>query len=203
MLTSRDGKILEALTLFRCMTRDQITHLFFRNLKNPITAANSVLKRLRRDNHIEANTQWQPYIYFPSPSTIKPNSRKISHYLAIVDFYIKLCKFEQPTVFQVEQRYGPGFMQPDIFMVWRNTPFFVEIQKSRYTTEIMKAKLERYARYFKFMGWCPSLPNHTDKKFPYVWIVSKSPYRVDIDDGIRIIQTSNVESFLLEHISQT
>lgn len=202
MLTSRDRKILDALSLFRCMTRDQITHLFFRNLKNPTTATNSVLKRLRRDNYVEANTQWHPYIYFPNPSTIKTNSQKISHYLSIVDFYIQLCEFEQPTVFQVEQRYGSDFMQPDIFMVWRSTQFFVEIQKSRYTTEIMKAKLERYVRYFKFKGWCPSLPNHTGTNFPYIWIVSKSPYHVDINNGIHIIQTPNVESFLREHISK-
>ncbi|MEC2057407.1 replication-relaxation family protein [Peribacillus psychrosaccharolyticus] len=195
MLTTRDKRILEALTIFRCMTRDQIKNLFFRDLKNPVTAANSVLKRLRRDDYIEANTQWKPYTYFLNPSTVKKNSQKISHYLAIVDFYIELCESEKPTLFHVEQRYGSNFMQPDIFMVWKNRSFFVEIQRSRYTTRIMEEKLERYINYFRNKGWYSQSSEYVDQNLPSVWIVSKSPYHVSID-GINIIQTSNVKSFL-------
>jgi hypothetical protein len=89
-------------------------------------------------------------------------------------------------------------MQPDIFMIWNNIPFFVEIQNSRYTTNVMEEKLERYVKYFKFKGWYPQSFKHTDGNSPFVWIVSKSPYRINID-GIHVIQTSNVKSFLQKY----
>ena len=176
------------------MTRDQIKNLFFKNLKNPITATNLVLKRLRRDGYIEANTRWTPYIYFHKPSTVKKESQKVKHYLAIVDFYIELCKFQEPTVFQVEQRYGSNFMQPDIFMVWNNNKFFVEIQRSRYTSEIMEEKLKRYINYFKFKGWYWESCENMNPNSPSIWIISKSPYHLGTNN-LNIIQTPNVKSF--------
>ncbi|MDZ3953398.1 replication-relaxation family protein [Bacillus thuringiensis] len=144
MLRLRDRKILEALQLFRCMSRDQIATLYFRHVKNPITAANYVLKRLRRDQYIDVNMERKPYVYLLNPSTVKKNSQKIDHYLKIVDFYIDLCQYEEPIIFEVEKRHGPTFMQPDIFTVWRGKAFFVEIQNSRYTTALMQEKIQRY-----------------------------------------------------------
>ncbi|MGF9946105.1 replication-relaxation family protein [Priestia megaterium] len=193
MLKSRDKKILEALELFRCMKRDQIKELFFKNLKNPITATNIVLKRLRRDGYIEAKTSVQPYIYFLNPSTVKKESQKLNHYLSIVDFYIQLCEFQVPTEFQVEKRYGNSFMQPDIFMEWNKKLFFVEIQRSRYTTEIMDEKIQRYIDYFNYKGWNLYSSNKLDSDSPFIWIVSKSPYQLRTKN---IIQTTNVQEFL-------
>lgn len=194
MLTSRDKQIIDALKMFRCMTRDQIKNLFFRDLKNPVTATNLVLKRLRRDGYIEANTGWAPYIYFPKPSTVKKDSQKVKHYLAIGDFYIELCKIQKPTIFQVEQRYGSNFMQPDIFMEWNNNKFFVEIQRSRYTSEIMEQKLQRYINYFKFKGWYSEFHEINNSNLPSIWIISKSPYRLN-NNNLHIIQTPNIKSF--------
>lgn len=193
MLKSRDKKILEALELFRCMKRDQIKELFFKDLKNPITATNIVLKRLRRDGYIEAKTSVQPYIYFLNPSTVKKESQKLNHYLSIVDFYIQLCEFQVPTEFQVEKRYGNRFMQPDIFMEWNKKLFFVEIQRSRYTTEIMDEKIQRYIDYFNYKGWNLYSSNKLDSDSPFIWIVSKSPYQLRTKN---IIQTTNVQEFL-------
>jgi hypothetical protein len=190
MLRSRDKKIIEALKLFRCMKRDQIARLFFKNLKNPITATNLVLKRLRRDGYIDANVNMQPYVYFLNPSTVKKDSQKLNHYLSIVDFYIELCEFQVPTDFQVEKRHGNSFMQPDIFMKWGDHYFFVEIQLSRYTTEIMDEKIQRYRDYFTYKGW-----DLSSSITPSIWIVSKSPYHLKPKD-IRIIQTTNVEELV-------
>ncbi|MCZ8497512.1 replication-relaxation family protein [Priestia megaterium] len=194
MLRKRDKKILEGLALFRCMSRDQIAEIFFKNLKNPVTATNLVLKRLRRDGHIDANTDIQPYIYFLNPSTVKKDSQKLNHYLAIVDFYIQLCEFQVPTEFQVEKRYGNSFMQPDVFMEWNKKSFFVEIQRSRYTTDIMGEKIQRYLDYFNHRGWnsCSSNSNT-----PLIWIVSRSPYQLKVKN-MNIIQTATVEEFV-EH----
>lgn len=192
LLRLRDRKIIEALQLFRCMSRDQIAILFLQHVKNPITAANYVLKRLRRDQYIDANTERQPYIYFPSPSTLKKGSQKINHYLKIVDFYIALCQYETPVVFEVEHRHGSTFMQPDIFMVWQGNAYFVEIQNSRYTTTLMQEKIHRYTTYKHSDKWISQVSPYGIKTFPYLWIVSRLPYAVKSSE-ISIIQTENVE----------
>ena len=197
MLRNRDKKIIEALKLFRCMKRDQIARLFFKDLKNPVTATNLVLKRLRRDGYIDANVNVQPYIYFLNPSTVKKDSQKLNHYLSIVDFYIELCEFQVPEDFQVEKRYGNSFMQPDIFMKWKGHYFFVEIQLSRYTTEIMEEKIQRYIDYFIYKDW-----DFSSLITPTIWIVSKSPYHLKAKD-IRIIQTKNVEELVKRCIRNT
>lgn len=75
-MRKRDLAILKDLERFRCMTRDDIINLHFAGLKNPVTCANTVLKRLRRDGHIEVNTDFQPYIYFLSPSPINQDVAK-------------------------------------------------------------------------------------------------------------------------------
>lgn len=164
------------MQLFRCMSRDQIVKLFFSDVKNPITSANFVLKRLRREKHIDAYVDKQPYIYFPQPSIIKKNSQKIKHYLAIVDFYIDVCKHEYPT----------------IFMVWQGRIFFVEIQLSRYSSELMKEKLNRYVNYFKSELWYRKKIEFNLNNLPFVWIISKNPYVIK-DAKLQIIQTSNAD----------
>ncbi|MGZ4162019.1 MAG: hypothetical protein ACXVNF_14655 [Neobacillus sp.] len=41
----------------------------------------------------------QPYVYFPSPSSIKKDSTKIPHFLRIAEFYRSLLMFEHPRSF--------------------------------------------------------------------------------------------------------
>jgi hypothetical protein len=195
MLTPRDKNIIKKLTLFRCLSRDQIVSLFFGKLKNPVTSANYVLKRLRREGHIIANTEYSPYIYFPNPSPIKMGSQKIRHYLAIADFYIDLCQYETPRMFVVEPRYGAEFMQPDIFMIWKNEPFFVEIQQSVYSSNVMMKKIDRYQHYYKSGEWQKQAWQKSDSTcFPSIWIVAKNTYSIPFHN-ITIIQTKNVQSF--------
>lgn len=197
MLKQRDKDIIRALDLFRCLSRDQISSLFFSKLKNPITSTNYVLKRLRREGYITANENHTPYIYFLNPPTIKFNSQKVNHYLAIADFYISVCSYSKPSVFHVEPRYGANFMQPDIFMIWDKISFFVEIQNSIYSARLMNEKVNRYLHYYQSDEWKKEEWNLTkEPRFPLVWIVSKKTnYPLPFAD-LKIIQTSDVESFL-------
>lgn len=199
LLRDRDKKIIQALQIFRFMSRDQIANLFFADVKKPITSANFVLKRLRREKYIDAYVANQPYIYFPEPSILKKNSQKIKHYLAIVDFYIGVCKYEYPTIFEVEKRYSPGYVQPDIFMIWQGRLFFVEVQLSRYSSKVMKEKLNRYVNYFKSESW-----EHKKIKFdlntsPVIWIISKNPYAIK-NDNLQIIQTSSTDDLFSNNL---
>jgi len=202
MLKQRDRNIIQALQLFRCLSRDQIAALFFSKLKNPITSTNYVLKRLRREGYIIANENHVPYIYFSNPPAIKFNSQKVNHYLAIVDFYISVNRYSKPSVFQVEPRYGANFMQPDIFMIWNGTPIFVEIQNSIYSVNLMNEKFNRYLHYYQSNEWKSEGWDLTKEPcFPLIWIVSKKTnYPLSFAD-LTIIQTSDVESFFSNDLS--
>lgn len=153
MMKSRDKGILNDLKQFRCMSRDDIIDLHFQGLKNAITCCNTVMKRLRRDGHVDANVLQHPYIYFPQPSPIRKTSRKIPHFRGIVDAYKQLVHYENPELFDVEPKYGKAFMEPDAFTIWRRSPFFIEVQKSVYSKKIMQDKINRYELYFHSQEW--------------------------------------------------
>lgn len=125
-----------------------IIGLHFMDFKQPITCCNTVLKRLRRDGYIEVSTKQLSYIYFASPILIKKDSTKIPHFLKIAEFYKSLMKYEEPKSFLVETKYRKGYKDPDAFMLWKKSPFFVEIQRSVYSDKVMKEKINRYEQYF-------------------------------------------------------
>ncbi|MBN6890033.1 replication-relaxation family protein [Cytobacillus horneckiae] len=195
-MKTRDKEILNDLMRFRCLTRDNIIDLHFKDLKQPITSCNTVLKRLRRDGHIEANLNTQPFLYFPSPASIKKDSMKIPHFLSIAQFYISLLKFELPKQFIVEPKYGKGFMEPDAFMIWKRAPFFVEIQRSIYSERIMNEKIKRYEEYYlsdkwQFEPWQPV----NKKVFPTVLVITENNYNIQ-SPYIRFIQVSTVSELM-------
>ncbi|WP_078431014.1 replication-relaxation family protein [Alkalihalobacterium alkalinitrilicum] len=194
-MRKRDKVIIEDLQRFRCMSRDDILDLHFNHLKYPVPAANNVLKRLRLQGHVTANTKQQPYIYFTDPSPIKTDSQKIPHFLAILDFYKQVRKYAEPSIFTIEPKYGKGYMEPDIFMIWKGAPFFVEIQKSVYSKSVMGAKMQRYEDFYNSREW-ESEPWQGEKKyFPNVWFITDTRYDVT-SNHFRIFQSRTVQEFL-------
>ncbi|WP_251027026.1 MULTISPECIES: hypothetical protein [unclassified Bacillus (in: firmicutes)] len=138
------------------MDRDSIAELHFGGLKNPITAANSVLLRLLRDGQIERSSNFQPFVYFGAETQIKKNSAKIGHWLAILNVYKEMRKLGRLETFLVEPKYGSkGNAEPDIFAMYRNTPFFIEVQKTVYSEKQMAEKMGRYVDLFN-TGLCQS-----------------------------------------------
>jgi hypothetical protein len=195
-MKKRDLAILNDLQRFRCLTRDDIIELHFKHLKQPVTCANTVLKRLRRDGYIEVNMNYQPYVYFASPSPIKKDSAKIPHFLKIVEFYISLLNFQDPKQFVVEPKYGKGYMEPDIFMIWKRAPFFVEIQRSVYSKRVMNDKVQRYESYFLSNEWKQEPWQPQERKvFPTVLIVSDTRYNIE-SPNVKFIQVQNIEQLL-------
>lgn len=177
-MNQRDKAIIQDLTRFRVMSRDDVIDLHFGNVKHPVVQANMVLKRLRRDDHISCSKERRQYLYFPNPS-IKKDSAKINHFLAIVDFYKELGRVERPKVFEVEPKYGKGQPEPDVFMIWQRAPFYVEIQRSVYSEKVMKEKIQRYEQYYysdqwKLEAWQPE----ERKVFPRLWILSETGYNI-------------------------
>ncbi|MGF7046419.1 hypothetical protein J2T13_000895 [Paenibacillus sp. DS2015] len=192
-MNARDKVILNDLERFRCLTRDDVAELHFSHTKQPITQANIVLKRMRRDGLIKCSTERRKYIYFPYALKMKKDSQKINHFLLIAQFYKDVRRSVTPKEFIVEPKYGTGYMEPDIFMIWKGTPFFVEVQRTTYTDKVMKAKIDRYELYYNSGEWQKESWQPKDKKvFPYVWIIGVGKYSTGIRP-FRVIQNSAEE----------
>ncbi|VXC69717.1 conserved hypothetical protein [Bacillus mycoides] len=195
-MRNRDKAILNDLKRFRCMSRDDIVDLHFNGLKNAVTCCNTVMKRLRRDGHVDANVSQQPFIYFHQPSTLRKTSQKIPHFLGIVDVYKQLIHYEKPKLFKVEPKYGRDFMEPDAFTIWRRSPFFIEVQKSVYSKKIMQDKINRYELYFHSQEWHKESWQPKDNKFfPSILIITDKQYDIN-SSNLRIFQSSSISNFM-------
>ncbi|MCH5477162.1 replication-relaxation family protein [Bacillus cereus] len=195
-MRNRDKAILNNLKRFRCMSRDDIIDLHFQGLKNAVTCCNTVMKRLRRDGHVDANISQQPYIYFPQSSTLRKTSQKIPHFLGIVDVYKQLIYYEKPKLFKVEPKYGKAFMEPDAFTIWRRSPFFIEVQRSVYSKKVMQDKINRYELYFHSQEWHNETWQPKESKyFPSILIITEKYYNIS-SFSLRIFQASSISNFL-------
>lgn len=195
-MRNRDKAILNNLNRFRCMSRDDIIDLHFQGLKNAVTCCNTVMKRLRRDGHVDANISQQPYIYFPQSSTLRKTSQKIPHFLGILDVYKQLIYYEKPKLFKVEPKYGKEFMEPDAFTIWRRSPFFIEVQRSVYSKKVMQDKINRYELYFHSQEWHnESWQPKESKYFPSILIITEKYYNIS-SFSLRIFQASSISNFL-------
>lgn len=182
-MNDRDRAIIDSLAKFRCMTRADITDIHFPNLRDPVKRTNEVLKRLTRDGLISVSKRERMYVYFPAKS-IKHNSQKIDHYLAIVKFYRDVRKIKEPDRFEVEPRYGKkGTIEPDIEMIWFKLPFFVEVQRHGFD----KAKsFKLYEDYHATDEWKElTWQDRNNARFPYVWIYGTGKYETDKSENVR------------------
>ncbi|MGG3694310.1 hypothetical protein [Heyndrickxia ginsengihumi] len=188
MLTKRDRAIIRDLNKFRVMDRDSIAELHFEGLKNPKGAANNVLLRLLRDGHIQRATAFVPYVYFGAESTVKKNSAKIGHWLAILEVYKDARRAGRLESFLVEPKYGgKGTVEPDATMRYRKTEFFVEVQKTLYSDKQMKQKLDRYVDLYEAKVLQP---------FPHVLILSAHRYAIDGSYPFKVFQAESFTQFL-------
>jgi hypothetical protein len=189
MLTKRDKAIIRDLNRFRVMDRDSIAELHFANLKNPKLAANNVLLRLLRDGQIQRSTAFIPYVYFGPETQIKKQSQKIGHFLAILNVYKEMRKLGRLETFLVEPKYARKSegAEPDIFAVFRNTPFFIEVQKTVYSEKQMAEKLDRYVSLYD--------SGIIAKPFPHVLILSDQRYAIDGGYPFRVFQSESFSRF--------
>lgn len=189
MLTERDRLLIKDLNKFRVMDRDSIAELYFSTLKNPKYSANNVLLRLLRDGQIQRSTAFVPYVYFGPDVEIKKNSAKIGHFLAILDVYKELKRLGNLDAFLVEPKYGRKgeCAEPDIFCLYRETSFFVEVQRTLYSEKQMNEKLDRYIDLFN--SGIISTP------FPHVLILSDQRYALDDHYPFKVFQATSFQQF--------
>lgn len=195
-MNKRDKAILESLNQFRVLDRDQLIQIHFGDVKDSVSSCNKVLKRLQRDGHVLCDPTRRPYLYFPNPSTLKKDSGKLSHFKAIADFYIEASEIGKVREFEVEIKLGEkGTVEPDMFMVWNQTPFFVEVENSVHTNKQMNKKMERYVDYFYSDKWKELSWQLKEKKFfPYVVIVADQTHKLN-PVPFKLFQVKSMKEF--------
>jgi hypothetical protein len=195
MLTDRDKAIIKDLNRFRVMDRDSIAEIHFSNVKKPERAANNVLLRLLRDGEIQRSKSFVPYVYFGPNINMKQNSAKIGHFLAILNVYKEMRKLGRLTTFMVEPKYGSkGIVEPDIFANFRDTHFFIEVQRTLYSEKQMAEKMERYVSFYH--------SGVMAKPFPHVLILSEQRYAIDMDLPFKLYQAQSFTQFM-QSLKQT
>lgn len=190
-MIERDYSIIKAVERFHCLSRDDIIALFFSQTKSPITAANKILRRLIDRSFLKVDRDASPFMYFPAGSKMAFNSQKIIHYRAIFKVYMQMARLGALRRFDIEPRFGgKGTVEPDAFAIWHGTPFFVEVQLSNYTSDIMLKKIARYEQYHVSRSWeMLDWQRKNNKVFPIVWIIGDRQY-----SGIpNVIQTKTVQ----------
>lgn len=190
MITKRDAAIIKDIRRFRCMDRDSIAQIHFAGVKNPAHSANNVLLRLLRDGHITRSNLFVPYVYFAADSQIKKNSQKINHFLAILNVYKELKRLGQLTTFTVEPKYLSKSQgaEPDIFCQYRNTNFFVEVQRTQYSPKQMNEKLARYVALYN--------SGVISNPFPHLLILADQRYEIEGEYPFRIFQAESFSDFV-------
>ncbi len=195
-MNKRDRAIIDDLERFRCMSRDDIAEIHFRNVSNSITAANRTLLRLYRLNLIDRSIEFQPFVYFPADNSIRKDSQKIPHFLELVRVYRDMLAYEKPTRFNAEVKYDKGLAEPDIFAIWKGSPLFIEVQRSTYNDKQMNDKIARYEALFQSglvfdEPWQPK----AKKVFPALLILSKTRHAVK-SENFTIIQAESIADFM-------
>lgn len=203
-MRQRDKDIIKSLEEFRVLDRDQIIDLHFANLKSKVNSCNLILKRLQDRGHILCKNTVKPYEYFPNPTSVHMKSTKIEHFKALANTIIEAKKFGKLREFEVEPKLGKkGTVEPDLFMIWNNAPFFVEVQTDQpQKSSYFKTKLKRYVDYYNSDDW-RSLPWQRSEKqfFPYVMILSKHVYEVP-DTNMKVFQVKSVEEFVRTYVKR-
>ncbi|PFE34186.1 hypothetical protein CN270_10825 [Priestia megaterium] len=198
-LSQRDKDIIAFIDQFRAVDRDSFVDLFFKQLKSPINACNSVMVRLYRLELIERTQQYSPTVYLPVDAKIKKNSQKILHFLSILDVYKQMCTYSTPKQVIVEDKPTgrKGGIEPDLFCIFKGSPFWIEIQRNQYSEQKMQEKINLYEEFFFSAQWKALHWQPEDRLaiFPSVILVTPVRYAVT-SDHIRIIQVTSIHELM-------
>ncbi|MGZ0880296.1 hypothetical protein ACWZQY_030625 [Priestia megaterium] len=198
-LSQRDKDIIAFINQFRAVDRDSLVDLFFKQLKSSINACNSVMVRLYRLGLIERTQQYSPTVYLPVDAKIKKNSQKILHFLSILDVYKQMRTYDMPKNVIVEDKPTgrKGGVEPDLFCIFKGSPFWVEIQRTQYSEQKIQAKINLYEEFFFSDEWKTLQWQSEDRSaiFPSVILITPIRYIVS-SDHIRIIQVASIHELM-------
>ena len=86
-------------------------------------------------------------------------------------------------------------MEPDIFTIWRQSPFFIEVQNSVYSKKVMQEKVNRYEFYFHSLEWQRRIMATEEIQILSLLIVTDTQYDI-YSPNFRIFQTKSIHDFM-------
>ncbi|MGF9941650.1 hypothetical protein ABEX44_00065 [Priestia megaterium] len=203
-LSQRDKDIIAFIDQFRAVDRDSLVELFFKQLKSPVNVCNSVMVRLYRLGLIERTQQYSKTVYLPVDAKIKKNSQKILHFLSILDVYKQMCTYSTPKQVIVEDKPTgrKGGIEPDLFCIFKGSPFWIEIQRNQYSEQKMQDKINLYEEFFfsdewKALHW---QPEDRIAIFPSVILITPIRYAIH-SDHLRLIQVGSIHELMEKYKS--
>ncbi|MGC9935389.1 hypothetical protein [Priestia aryabhattai] len=203
-LSQRDKDIIAFINQFRAVDRDSLVDIFFKQLRSPVNACNSVMVRLYRLGLIERTQQYSPTVYLPVNANIKKNSQKILHFLSILDIYKQMCTYSTPKQVIVEDKPTgrKGGIEPDLFCIFKGSPFWIEVQRNQYSEQKMQVKINLYEEFFfsdewKALNW---QPEDRSAIFPSVILITPVRYAAS-SEHIRIIQVASIHELMQKYKS--
>lgn len=203
-LSQRDKDIIAFINQFRAVDRDSLVDLFFKQLKSPINACNNVMVRLYRLGVIERTQQYSLTVYLPVDAKIKKNSQKILHFLSILDIYKQMCTYSTPKQVIVEDKPTgrKGGIEPDLFCIFKGSPFWIEMQRNQYSEQKMQAKINLYEEFFFSNEWqvLHWQPEDRSAIFPSIILITPVRYAMS-SDHIRIIQVASIHELMEKYKS--
>jgi hypothetical protein len=162
--------------------------------------------RLYRLGIVERTQQYSPTVYLPVDAKIKKNSQKILHFLSILNVYKQMCMYSVPKHVIVEDKPTgrKGGIEPDLFCIFKGSPFWIEIQRNQYSEQKMQAKINLYEDFFfsdewKVLQW---QPKDRSTIFPSVILITPVRYAVN-SDHIRIIQVASIHELMEKYKSSS
>jgi hypothetical protein len=108
----------------------------------------------------------------PNPTIIHPNSTRTNHFLAIVDFYIRIG---QPDIYEVEPDMKHDF-RPDAYTIVNGEHIWVEIQLSHKANKTIQEKVDGFIEGNK-------KGKHQARK---MWMVTDRPFKLSVPSGYSV-----------------
>jgi hypothetical protein len=90
-----------------------------------------------------------------------------------------------------------GGIEPDLFCIFKGSPFWIEIQRNQYSEKKMQAKISLYEEFFFSDEWQALhwQPEDRAAVFPCVILITPVRYVVSLD-YIRIIQVASIHELM-------
>ncbi|MFS0907155.1 hypothetical protein AB3N02_29670 [Priestia aryabhattai] len=115
-----------------------------------------------------------------------------------------MCSYSIPKNVIVEDKPTgrKGGIEPDLFCIFKGSPFWIELQRNQYSEQKMQAKINLYEEFFfsdewKTLHW---QPKDCAAIFPSVILITPIRYNVT-SDHIRIIQVSSIHELMEKYKS--
>lgn len=93
----------------------------------------------------------------------------------------------------IEPKVGTkGTVKPDLFCIFRNTPFFIEVQRSVYSEKVMSEKIDCYEQLYDSREWKKFKWEQEGKEI-FLIIILITDMHYSINSELRVFQFPDIQ----------